>query len=63
MDSAEQIRMIADTLLPGFIPKKTEENELSFHFTLPPNNSYKVWYTKTDKHQWQFVRFEEDERR
>ena len=59
MASAEQIQIIADTLLPGFIPKNSEETELTFHFTLPPKN-YKVWYKKTDKSEWKFVRFEED---
>ena len=60
MASAEQIQIIADTLLPGFIPKNPEETELTFHFTLPPAKNYKVWYKKTDKSEWKFVRFEED---
>ncbi len=62
MASAEYIRMVADTLLPGFIPKDKTEKECSFHFTLPPNSNYKVYYKKTDKSIWEFVRFEEDER-
>jgi hypothetical protein len=62
MASGEQIQQIADTLLPGFIPKDPAVVELTFHFTLPPNNSYKVFYIKADKSQWKFVRFEEDER-
>jgi hypothetical protein len=62
MASGQQIQIIADTLLPGFIPKDTDTKELIFHFTLPPNNSYKVWYKKTDKSQWEFIRYEEDER-
>ena len=60
MPSAEIIQNIADTLLPGFIPKNADETELTFHFTLPPAENYKVWYKKTDKSEWKFVRFEED---
>ena len=62
MASAEQIQIIADTLLPGFIPKNPEETELTFHFTLPLAKNYKVWYKKTDKSEWKFVRFEEDKK-
>jgi hypothetical protein len=62
MASGQQIQIIADTLLPSFIPKDTDIEELTFHFTLPPDNSYKVWYKKTEKSKWEFVRFEEDER-
>lgn len=52
------IKMIADTLLPGFIPKSPDENELTFHFTIPPNKNYKVWYKKTAKNDWEFSGFE-----
>lgn len=58
MHSEEQIKLIADTLLPGFIPKNPEEKELIFHFTLPPNKNYKVWYKKDIKKEWKFTGFE-----
>ena len=58
MHPEAQIKLIADTLLPGFIPKLTEEKELSFHFTIPPNKSYKVWYLKNAKNEWEFSGFE-----
>lgn len=61
MHSATQIQLIADTLLPGFLPKDQEQKELTFHFTIPPGNHYKVWYHKTIKKAWEFVRFEKVE--
>jgi hypothetical protein len=61
MHSKEQIKNIADTLLPSFIPKDPAETELVFHFTLPPNQSYKVSYKKKNAN-WQFIGYEEDER-
>lgn len=54
----EQIKAIAGTLLSGFIPKDKAETELSFHFTVPPK-SYKVWYTKNNRSDWDFIKFEE----
>lgn len=50
-----QIKLIADTLLPGFIPKDINEKELTFHFTIPPNNSYRVHYQKNNKNEWVFI--------
>lgn len=61
MIKEEHIKMIAETLLPGFIPKDEEETELSFHFTVPPNQSFKVWYTKDKKSGWNFLRYEKAE--
>ncbi|MNL01154.1 hypothetical protein D3C87_1216150 [compost metagenome] len=61
MHSEEQIKLIADTLLPGFIPKDAHLQEFSFHFTIPPSNSYKVWYKKNTKGEWSFTAFEQDE--
>jgi hypothetical protein len=58
MHAETQIKLIADTLLPGFIPKNPEETELSFHFTIPPQKSYKVYYQKNNKNVWTFIRFE-----
>ena len=59
MHPESQIKLIADTLLPGFIPKNANEKELSFHFTIPPNKSYKVWYKKGAKNEWEFTGFEQ----
>jgi len=59
MQLDDQIKAIANTLLPSFIPKDTKETQLSFHFTLPPDSSYKVFFEKDAKAKWQFVRFEE----
>lgn len=53
-----QIKLIADTLLPGFIPKDLNETELSFHFTIPPKSTYKVHYQRSGKNDWTFVSFE-----
>lgn len=58
MQSEIQIKLIADTLLPGFIPKDPGENELTFHFTIPPDKSYKVHYKKNAKNEWTFISFE-----
>lgn len=59
MQLKDQIEAIANTLLPSFIPKDKLENNLSFHFTLPPDSSYKVFFEKDSKAKWQFIRFEE----
>lgn len=61
MHSEEQIKLIADTLLSGFIPKDAQVQEFSFHFTIPPNKSYKVWYKKNTKGEWSFAAFKQDE--
>jgi len=55
----DQIKAIANTLLPSFIPKDSKEVNLSFHFTLPPDSSYKVFFERDAKAKWQFIRFEE----
>lgn len=62
MQLKEQIQAIANTLLPSFIPKDKTETNLSFHFTLPPDSSYKVFFEKDAKAKWQFIRYEEAER-
>jgi len=54
----QQVKMIAETLLPGFLPKDPSEAELSFHFTVPPNQSFKVWYSKNNKNTWEYKKFE-----
>lgn len=58
MHAEAQIKMIADTLLPGFIPKSADQKELTFHFTIPPNHSYKVSYQKNAENQWIFSGYE-----
>lgn len=57
--SAAQIESIALTLLPGFIPKDQRETTLSFHFTLPPDSSFKVFFERDNKLTWQFIRYQE----
>ena len=52
-----QIKQIADTLLPQFLPKSDKETEVSFNFTIPPNNTFRVWYLKKAE-TWTFVRHE-----
>ena len=52
-----QIHAIADTLLPQFLPKNDQETELSFNFTIPPNSTFRVWYSKKGD-TWSFQRYE-----
>lgn len=59
MQLKDQIEAIANTLLPSFIPKDATENKLSFHFTLPPDSSYKVSFEKDAKAKWQFTGYED----
>jgi len=59
MQLKDQIEAIANTLLPSFIPKDQQETKLSFHFTLPPDSSYKVSFEKDAKAKWQFTGYEE----
>lgn len=53
----KQIKEIADSLLPTFLPKSDSETALTFNFTVPPNHTYKVWYEKKQK-AWVFVKSE-----
>lgn len=62
MQLKDQIEAIATTLLPGFVPKDEKETSLYFHFTLPPDSSYKVFFEKDAKSNWQFIRYEKAER-
>jgi hypothetical protein len=59
MQLKDQIEAIANTLLPSFIPKDPLETSLSFHFTLPPDSSYRVFFEKDNKARWQFLRYED----
>ena len=61
MQSKEQVQKIANALLPGFIPKDKTANELTFYFTIPPNDNFKVWFEKKGA-DWQFIKYEEAER-
>ena len=58
MHPKEQIEAIANTLLPSFIPKDEKETTLSFHFTLPPDSSYKVSFEKVADAKWQFKSYD-----
>ncbi|NQX40441.1 hypothetical protein SAMN05421820_105329 [Pedobacter steynii] len=62
MHTEAHIKMVADTLLPGFLPKDPNEKNLVFHFTLPPNENYKVSYLKTAKNEWVFSSSEKVDR-
>jgi hypothetical protein len=62
MQSKEQVQQIADLLMPGFIPKDKSLNEFSFHFTVPPDDTFKVWFEKKNDSKWQFVKYEQVER-
>jgi hypothetical protein len=62
MQAKEQVEKIANMLLPGFIPKDKTVNEMSFHFTVPPNENFKVWYEKKANGDWQFLKYEAVER-
>lgn len=57
--SPANIESIAQTLFPDFKPKDVLETAFSFHFTLPPNCTYKVFFEKDERLNWKFVRFEE----
>ena len=59
MVKEEQVKIIAETLLPGFLPKDDTETELSFHFTVPPNQSFKVYYAKNNQSKWDFKKYEQ----
>lgn len=62
MHPKEQIEAIANTLLPSFIPKNKTETSFFFHFTLPPDSSYKVSFEKDSQSNWQYKGFEVAER-
>ncbi|CAM4131937.1 hypothetical protein SAMN06265348_103115 [Pedobacter westerhofensis] len=62
MQLKDQIEAIANTLLSSFIPKDPAEKSLSFHFTLPPDSSYKVFFEKDTQAKWQFIRYEDAKR-
>ncbi|WP_256009631.1 hypothetical protein [Desertivirga xinjiangensis] len=55
--SEEQIKLLADNIMPGFIPKDKNEEAFSFHFTTEGIN-YKAQYKKTDT-QWILQQVEE----
>ena len=60
MKQSDKVQHIAESILPQFIPKQLGETALTFHFTLPPNNNYKVWFEKVGS-EWIFKKYEEDD--
>lgn len=62
MQLKDQIEAIANTLLPGFVPRDKNENKLSFHFTLPPDSTYRVFFERNSKLEWLFISYEVVER-
>ncbi|WP_316837623.1 hypothetical protein [Pedobacter nutrimenti] len=61
MIKEEQIKMIAETLLPGFIPKNQDAKELTFHFTVPPGQSFKVFFERKNNSEWNWKGYEPEE--
>ncbi|MEO8794761.1 MAG: hypothetical protein ABI390_04790 [Daejeonella sp.] len=62
MSNNPQIELIANSLLPGFIPKDPAENSLSFNFTIATGKTYHVNYkriTSNKKSEWEFVDYSE----
>ena len=57
--SPEQIRLIAENLLPNFIPKDPAENSLSFHFTAEGANIRLSFSRKGN--QWELIDFKQVE--
>jgi hypothetical protein len=52
----EQIQFIADSLMPGFVPKDQSESTLTFAFTADSSN-YEVIYKKNSDAKWQFASY------
>ncbi|MEO6523924.1 MAG: hypothetical protein ABIN91_19730 [Mucilaginibacter sp.] len=55
---ADHISFLAEQLLPQFIPKDPAATQLSFQFTMVPNKTYRVSYTKKQG-VWAFTGYEE----
>ena len=55
--SDQQIKLIAESLLPSFIPKDANESFLTFNFTAEGNH-YLVEFKREGKN-WLFKKFEE----
>jgi hypothetical protein len=58
------VELIANQLLPQFIPKGENETTLSFQFTIAPNTTYRANYAKKavkGKAVWELVGCEEVE--
>jgi hypothetical protein len=59
---ADHITFLADQLLPQFIPKDATQTTLTFQFTMVPNTTYRVNYTKKQekgKTVWTLTGYEE----
>ena len=55
--TTEQIQYVADTIMPGFIPKDGAARELNFAFTMDGVN-YEVIYQKDKQGNWLFVSYQ-----
>jgi hypothetical protein len=62
MHSKEQVQQIAELLMPGFIPKDKTANDFSFNFTVPPDDTFRVWFEKNKDLSWKFIKYEAVER-
>jgi len=50
--SKEQVEATANAIMNHFIPKDQNEEQFSFHFTIPPASNYKANYQKDAKGNW-----------
>ena len=57
--TVEQVELIANSLLPSFIPKEADSTSVTFHFTTN-NTNYRVQYEKKEA-DWKFIKYEEVE--
>jgi len=57
--SEQQVQLIAETLLPSFIPKNPEETNLNFNFTAEGAH-WQVEFIKDSK-GWRFIKAKECE--
>ena len=58
MATPDNIQLLAEQLLPAFIPKTPGTTELEFNFTLAGAKTYRVTFKNTGgagKANWQFV--------
>lgn len=54
---ADHIQILAQQLLPKFIPKDASATTLTFQFTLAPATTYRVTFDKV-KNDWIFKAYE-----
>lgn len=55
MIEEEKIKMIAQQLLPSFIPKDAKIGQLTFNFTVPPTANCEVKFERDKDGKWLFL--------